>query len=168
MAGPFVRLNIRIVQKEFAVFDPRKRIVQVRQAGSDGFDFGSAEFNSSLYFIEDLIVVVRPAIRSNLRGHCDREPERRALNCVAGFGQEFKGKFAVDNFFQGYIGIRHTRSHFYERPMPRGELSHPFRNEIYEQGSVWNEFGSFLEELAGHSIDHCPQTGARSSNDGRD
>ena len=62
MAGPFVRLNIRIVQKEFAVLDPRKRIVQVRQAGSDGFDFGAAEFNSSLYFIEDLIVVERPAI----------------------------------------------------------------------------------------------------------
>jgi len=62
MAGTFVGLNIRVVQKEFPVLDLRKRIVQVSQTGSDGFDFGAAEFNSSLYFIEDLIVVERPAI----------------------------------------------------------------------------------------------------------
>jgi hypothetical protein len=36
--------------------------------------------------------------------------------------------------------------------MTRGKLSYSFRNEIHEQGSIWNDFGSFLEKLAGHNI----------------
>ena len=62
MAGALVRLDIRIVQKYLAVFDSSESIAQVRQAGSDRFDFGAAEFDSRLYPVDNLVVVERSAI----------------------------------------------------------------------------------------------------------
>jgi hypothetical protein len=73
MAGALVRLNIRIVEEDLPVLDPRKRVIQIRQAGSDRLDLGAAEFNSRLDLVEDLIVMKGSAIGNDLRGHCGQE-----------------------------------------------------------------------------------------------
>jgi hypothetical protein len=85
MARAFVWLNIGVVQKDFAVLDSRKRVVQVRQAGSNRFDLGAAEFNPCLDLVEDLVIVKRSAIRNDLRGHGDRERRKKAAKLSRAF-----------------------------------------------------------------------------------
>src|SRR5262249_8976980 len=126
MAGAFVWLDVSIVQKYFTVFNPCESVAQVSQAVSDRLACGAPEFYSCLYPVDNLVIVERSAIRSDLRGHGDRERWSQSLGCVVGFRQELEGELTVDNFLQSDIGVRHTRSHFYERAMPGGQLSHSF------------------------------------------
>jgi len=62
MARPLVRLDICVVQKYFAVFDPSESIVQVRQAASNRLDFGAAEFDSCLDPVDNVVVMERSTI----------------------------------------------------------------------------------------------------------
>jgi hypothetical protein len=69
MTRTFVGLNIRVVEVNLVFLDSRKGIVEVRQTRPDGFDFRSLKFDARLDFFENLIVVERAAIGSDLGGH---------------------------------------------------------------------------------------------------
>ena len=65
----FVRLNIGVVKVDLVILDSREGVIKVREAGADGFDLRSLQFDASLYLFENLIVMERTAIGSDLGGH---------------------------------------------------------------------------------------------------
>jgi hypothetical protein len=69
MAGAIVRLDIGIVQKYFAVFDPGERVIEIGKSGSDRFDFGALQFDPSLDLVKDMVIVKRTPVGDDLNGH---------------------------------------------------------------------------------------------------
>jgi hypothetical protein len=69
MTGAFVRLNIRVVEVNLAILDPGKGVVEIGKTGPDRFDLGSLQRDAGLYPIENLIVMERASIGSDLGGH---------------------------------------------------------------------------------------------------
>jgi hypothetical protein len=69
MTGTFVRLNIRVVEVNLVILDSGKGVVEVGKAGPDRFDLGPLQRDASLYLFENLIVMERASIGSDLGGH---------------------------------------------------------------------------------------------------
>jgi len=69
MTRPFVRLNICVVEVNLVILDARKGVIKIRKAGPDRFHLGALQRDASFYLFENLIVVKRAAIRSDLGGH---------------------------------------------------------------------------------------------------
>jgi len=69
MTGAFVRLNIGVVEVNLVVLDSGKGVIEVGKAGPDRFDLGSLQRDSGLYLFENLIVMERASIGSDLGGH---------------------------------------------------------------------------------------------------
>ncbi len=159
MAGAEIRLNIRVVEVNLVIFDPREGIVKVGKTGPDGFNLRSLEFDARLYLFEDLVIVERAAIGNDLGGHMSL-PREDLLNFSRRFGLKLIGEFAVNNLFQCDVGVGHARSHFDQWPVPHGQLAHALGHEIHQQSGVRNDFRRFLKELAGHSY-VCPEHGRR-------
>ena len=151
MAGAFVRLNIRVVEVNLVILDPRKGVVEIGKAGPDGFNLRSLQFDASLYLFENLIVVERAAIGSDLGGHKSLPREDELLNFGGRFRLKLIGEFAVNNLFQCDVGVGHAWSHFNQGAVPHGQLPHALRHEIHQQSGVGNDFRRFLKKLAGHS-----------------
>ncbi|MEA3148999.1 MAG: hypothetical protein QOI53_4675, partial [Verrucomicrobiota bacterium] len=157
MASAEIRLNIRIVEVNLVIFDPREGIVKVGKAGPDGFNLRSLKFNARLYLFEDLVIVKRAAVGNDLGGHMSL-PREDVLNFSRRFGLKLIGEFAVNNLFQCDVGVGHPWTHFDQWPVPHGQLAHTLRYEIHQQSGVRNDFRRFLKELAGHSY-VCPAHG---------
>src|SRR6202035_2845448 len=113
MTRTFVGLNIRVIEVNLVFLDSRKGIVEIRQTRTDGFDFRSLQFDARLDFFENLIVVERAAIGSDLGGHMYYR-ERNSLDFGDRFGLKLIREFAVNNLFQRDVGVRHPRSYFDE------------------------------------------------------
>lgn len=77
VAGAFVGLDARLVEEEFATFDPGERPLERGEAGSEGFDFGALQFESCLKPFEDMVVPESLAVGRDFRGHCSgKSPPR--------------------------------------------------------------------------------------------
>src|ERR1700675_767286 len=81
MTGFFVGLNVSIIEKRFAVLDPRESITDVGFAGADGFYFAAFQLDACFVAIEDMKIAKRLAIKDRLGGHGSRA--KRALNYAA-------------------------------------------------------------------------------------
>ena len=62
MAGSFVRLNVSVIKKGFAILDAGKRIANIRFAGADRFYFGAFELDTGLVSLEYVKIAQRLAI----------------------------------------------------------------------------------------------------------
>ena len=69
MAGAFVRLNIGVVKKGFAIFDSRESIADVCLAGADGFDLAALQLDTGFVALKNVIIAQRLAINNRLRRH---------------------------------------------------------------------------------------------------
>src|ERR1700722_16896555 len=69
MTRTFVGLNIGVVEKDLVLLDPREGVIEIRQAGTDGFHLRSLQCDTRLYPFENLIVVERATIGGDLAGH---------------------------------------------------------------------------------------------------
>jgi hypothetical protein len=87
------------------------------------------------------------AISADISHYRENEP----LDFGGRFGLKLKREFAVNDLFQGDVGIGHPRSYFDERAMTHRQLPYAFGYEIHQQSGVGNDFRRFLKKLAGHS-----------------
>jgi hypothetical protein len=69
MTGAFVRLNIRVIEVNLIILDSGKGVVEVGEASPDRFDLGSLQRDAGFYLFENLIVMERASIGSDLGGH---------------------------------------------------------------------------------------------------
>src|SRR3981081_571160 len=77
MTSFFVRLNVGVVEKCFAILDPCESIADVGFAGADGFYFAAFQLDACFVAIEDMKIAKRLAIKDRLGGHGSRA--KRAL-----------------------------------------------------------------------------------------
>ncbi len=75
----------------------------------------------------------------------------KRLNFGGRFGLKLKREFAVNDLFQGDVGIGHAWSYFDERAVAHSQLPYALGHEIHQQSGVGNDFRRFLKKLAGHS-----------------
>ena len=69
MAGTFVWLDIGVVKKSFAIFDPRERITDVCLARANRFDFATFQFDARFVPLENAIVTEHFAIGDRFARH---------------------------------------------------------------------------------------------------
>ena len=69
VARLFVGLNIGVVEKDFALFNPGKGVADVRFAGANGFNFAALQLDSRLVPIEDVKIAKSLAIEDRLSRH---------------------------------------------------------------------------------------------------
>jgi hypothetical protein len=81
VAGAFVRLNVGVVKKRFAVFDSREGIADVCLACPDRFDLATLKLNAGFITLENTVVAERLAINDGFARHTERQPS--ALEATA-------------------------------------------------------------------------------------
>ena len=69
VTGAFVRLNVGIVEKCFAFFDPSEGIVDVGFTGANRFDLASLQLDAGLVAFENVKVAERFAIENGFGRH---------------------------------------------------------------------------------------------------
>ena len=57
VAGAFVRLNIGVVKKYLLIFNPRERVAEIGESGSNGLHFGTGQTDAGLYLFQDLKIM---------------------------------------------------------------------------------------------------------------
>src|SRR2546423_14930332 len=83
VTGFFVRLNIGVVEKSFAVLDARESITDVRLAGANRFYLAAFEFDADLVALEDVKIAERLAIENRLCGQkCSSSDKRESAICL--------------------------------------------------------------------------------------
>src|SRR5438270_6685309 len=69
MARAFVRLDIGIIKKRFALLDADERVGDVGLAGADRFYFAAFEFDAGFVALEDVKIAERFAVEDRLGRH---------------------------------------------------------------------------------------------------
>jgi hypothetical protein len=65
----FVGLDVGIVEKRFAVLDPREGVANVGLSSADGFNFAAFQLNASLVALENVKIAQRLAVKDRLGRH---------------------------------------------------------------------------------------------------
>src|SRR5690349_2500993 len=68
----FVRLNICVIEKRFAIFDPREGVTDVGFPGPDRLYFAALEFDAGFVALENMKIAQSLAIKDRLGGHESR------------------------------------------------------------------------------------------------
>ena len=83
VAGAFVRLNIGVIKKGFAIFNSRKSIANICLARADGFNLATPQLDARFVALENVIIAQCFAIDDRLSRHIVHEvcPERARMGC---------------------------------------------------------------------------------------
>src|SRR5918996_392691 len=151
VAGAFVRLNIGVVKKGFAIFDSRESIADVCFARANGFNLAPLQLDASFVALENVIIAQRLAINNRLRRHTKHRPDC-LWNCLGAVRalKRLERQLACDDFLERNIGKRHPRRRLHHRPMSQTELTYALGDNVDQKLLIRDNLGCFLEKLSRH------------------